>query len=140
MSSRLFPIFSSVRFIISGFMLISLIHWELSFKQNGKYRSIWILLQAVFIIDHHDLLKVLPFYKCVIPASLSKIRCPQFCGFFCIFNPKSSASVSLLVPKPYYLFYYSFLVQLEIGDDDTSGSSFIIQDGYSYSVILHVSI
>jgi len=44
MSSRLFPTFSSIRFSVSGFMLRSLIHLDLSFVQGDEYRSIFIFL------------------------------------------------------------------------------------------------
>ena len=37
--SRLFPIFSSITFNVSGFMLRSLIHLDLSFVQGNKHGS-----------------------------------------------------------------------------------------------------
>jgi hypothetical protein len=40
MSSRLFPIFFSIGFSVSGFMLKSLIHLELIFVQSDKYGSV----------------------------------------------------------------------------------------------------
>ena len=46
MRSSLFPTFSSIRFSVSGFMLISLIHLDLSFVQGNKYVSICILLHV----------------------------------------------------------------------------------------------
>jgi hypothetical protein len=46
MSSRLFPNFSSIRFSVSGFMLRSLIHLNLSFVQSNKYGSIFIFLHT----------------------------------------------------------------------------------------------
>ena len=49
MSSRLLPIFSSIRFNVPGFMFQSLIHLDLSFMQRNKYGSIWDLL-AVFYV------------------------------------------------------------------------------------------
>jgi hypothetical protein len=41
-----FPNFSSTRFSVSGFMLRSLIHLDLSFMQGNRYGSICILLHA----------------------------------------------------------------------------------------------
>jgi hypothetical protein len=46
MNSRLFPTFSSIRFIVFGFTLRSLIHLELNFVQDGRYRSMCIPLHA----------------------------------------------------------------------------------------------
>ena len=68
MSSRLFPTFSSIRFSVSGFMLRSLIHLDLSFVQGDKYGSIFILLHTDSQLDQHHLLKML----FIILASLSK--------------------------------------------------------------------
>jgi hypothetical protein len=42
MISRLFPTFSPIIFCVSGFMLRSLIHLDLSFVQGDKYGSIFI--------------------------------------------------------------------------------------------------
>ena len=62
MCSRLFPIFSSIRFSVFGFMLKSLIHLDLSFVQGDKYGSICILLHADFQSDQHHLVKMLSFF------------------------------------------------------------------------------
>jgi hypothetical protein len=43
-SSRLFPTFSSINFIVFGFMWRSLMHLHLSFVQGDKNGSIRILL------------------------------------------------------------------------------------------------
>lgn len=48
---RLFPNFSFVRFSVSGFMSMSLIHLEFSFMWDDKYGSIWIFLYSVFQFD-----------------------------------------------------------------------------------------
>jgi hypothetical protein len=44
MSSKLFLTFFSIRFSVSGFMLTSLIHLELSFVQGDKYVSFFFFL------------------------------------------------------------------------------------------------
>ena len=59
MCSRLFPIFSSIIFNVSGYMLRFLIHFNLSFVEGDKCGAIWILLHA-----HHQLLKMIFFKLC----------------------------------------------------------------------------
>jgi hypothetical protein len=54
--------------------LRSLIHLDLSFIQDDKYGSIFILLHTVSQLDQHHLLKVLFFPHCIFLASLSKIK------------------------------------------------------------------
>ena len=64
---RLLPTFSSIRFSVSGFMLRSLIHLDLSFVQGDRYGSICILLHADIQLDWHQLLKDAFFFPlCVI--------------------------------------------------------------------------
>ena len=80
-SSRLFPTFSSIRFIISGFMWGSLIHLDLSFVQGDKNGSMWIFLHAHLQLNQHHLLKMLSFLHWIVSAPLSKIKWPYVCGF-----------------------------------------------------------
>mgnify|MGYP007133048323 CR=1 FL=1 len=77
MSSRLFPTFSSIRFSVSGFMLRSLIHLDLSFVQGDKYGSIFIFLHTDSQLDQHHLLKMLSFFPLYIFGVLSKINCGE---------------------------------------------------------------
>lgn len=76
MSARLFPIFSSVRFSVSGLMLRSLIHLKLSFVQDVKYGPIFIILYAALQFDQHHLFSVLQYlwllYKI---SSILMLRC-----------------------------------------------------------------
>jgi hypothetical protein len=51
MSSKLFPNFSSIRLSVSGFMLRTLIHLDLSFVQGDKYGSIFIFLHTDSQLD-----------------------------------------------------------------------------------------
>lgn len=76
--------FSSITFRVSSLMSRVLIHLTLSFVQGYNCRSIWILLHVVTQFGQHSLLKMQYFffwYK--VFYSLSKIRCPQLCGFMC---------------------------------------------------------
>jgi hypothetical protein len=61
-----------IRFCVSGFMLRSLIHLDLSFVQGDKYGSMCILLHEDIQLDRHNLLKMLSFFHCMVLTSLSK--------------------------------------------------------------------
>jgi hypothetical protein len=50
------------RFSKSGFMLMSLIHLDLSFLQGDKYESICILLHKDIQLDQPYFLKILPVF------------------------------------------------------------------------------
>ena len=71
-----------IRFCVSGFMLRSLIHLDLSFMQGDKYGSVYVLLHADIQLYQHNLLKMLSFFHCMVLASLSKIKCPYTVGNF----------------------------------------------------------
>lgn len=58
------PTFSSIWWSISGFMLKSLIHFDLSFVKYERYVSIFILLHANIQFYQHHLLKILSFPVC----------------------------------------------------------------------------
>jgi hypothetical protein len=73
-SLRLFPTFSSKIFGVSGFMLSSLIHLDLSFVQRDKNASIHILLNANRQLTQYHLLKMLSSFHWVVLAPLSKIK------------------------------------------------------------------
>ena len=55
------PIFSSIRFSVSGFMWKSLIHFDLIFAKGDKYETICILIHADCQFDEYHLLKMLSF-------------------------------------------------------------------------------
>jgi hypothetical protein len=74
--SRLFLTFSSVRFSISGFMLKSLIHLDLSSVQADKYESICILLHTDIQLDQQDLLKMLLFFPLYSFGFFISSQCP----------------------------------------------------------------
>ena len=57
-----FLTFFSIKFSVSGFMLSSLTHLELSFAQVDKYETIWVCLHAAVQFDKHHLLKMLAFF------------------------------------------------------------------------------
>jgi hypothetical protein len=87
MRSRLITTFSFMRFSVSGFMLKSLIHLDLSFVQGDKYGSIYVLLHTDSQLDQHYLLTMLSFFHCIFLASLSKIKWPCVVLFTCLHLP-----------------------------------------------------
>jgi hypothetical protein len=64
--------FYSIKFSVSGFMLRSLIHVDLSFVQGDTCRSICVLLHANIQLDQHHLLKTHSFFHCTILAFYTK--------------------------------------------------------------------
>ena len=66
MSSRLFPTSRSVlRFIVSGFILSSFIHLNLSFVVS-RYESLCILLHGDIQVYKHHLLKMFSVFHCMV--------------------------------------------------------------------------
>ena len=130
-SSSLFFTFSSSRFSVSGLMLRSLIHLELSFVQMDKYD-----IFGFVYMPPSSLISPLWRRCCLFPLCISglRARCPYACGL----TPGSSrwfhwlACLFCVNTKLFY--YYSSVVQLEIRDGDTSSSPLIIQDCFSYLV------
>lgn len=57
------PLLSLLSDSVSGFMLISLSHMDLSFGQDNKYGSTFILLYAYIQVDLYHLLKMLSFFS-----------------------------------------------------------------------------
>ena len=134
MHSRLFPTFSSIRFTVSGFMLRSLIHLNLSFVQGDRYGSIFILLHADIQLDQHHLLKMLSFIRCIFLASLAESCVHRHLDLLLGLQFDS-------IDKPVcfyanimwgFFYYYCFEEQFEIRDGDASGSYFIIQYCFSF--------
>ena len=73
--------FSSKSFIVSGLTVKSLIHFEFIFMYGIRKCSSSILLHVTVQFSQHHLLKRMSFLHCIFLPPLSKIRCPQVCGF-----------------------------------------------------------
>ena len=73
-SSRLFPTFSSISFSVSGFMLSSLIHLDLTLVQGDRNGSIHILLHDHHQLCQYHLLKMLSFFHWMVLVPLPKIK------------------------------------------------------------------
>ena len=78
---QVLPMSSSRSFIVSGVMFRSLIHFEFIFTYGVRKCFSFILLQVVDQFSLHHLLKRLSLIHCIFVPPLSKIRCPQVCGF-----------------------------------------------------------
>ena len=132
MSESVLPMFSSRSFIVSGPIFRSLLHFEFIFVYDVRKCSSFLHLQVVDQFSQHHLLKRWSFLHCIFLSPFSKIRCPQLHGFI------SGLSVSLIyisvfVPVPYCLDDYSFVVQSEIRQVDSSSSILLSQDCFDYS-------
>ena len=71
---RMFCLFSSRSFIVSGLTFRSLIRFEFIFVYGVRTCSSFILLQVVDQFSQHHWLKRLYFFHCVFLPPLSKIR------------------------------------------------------------------
>ena len=81
MSESVLPMFSTRTFIVSGHKFRSLIHFEFILVDGVRKYTHFILLQVVDQFSQQHLLKRLSFLHCIFLPPLSKIRCPQVCGF-----------------------------------------------------------
>ena len=81
MSSSVLPMSSSKNFIVSGFTLGSLIHFEFIFMCGVRKCSNFILLHVAVQFSQHHLLKRLSLPHCIFLPPLSKIRYPWVHGF-----------------------------------------------------------
>ena len=97
--------FSSKSFIVSGLTFRSLIHFI--FVYGVRKCSNFILSHIVDQFFQHNLLKRLSFLHCIFLLPLSKIRCPQVCGFISGLSILSLVYISISVPVPYCFDLYS---------------------------------
>ena len=77
-------------------------------------------------------LKMLSFFHCMILASLSKLKHLLVLRCFCVFNLIPLINLCVSIPIPCRFYYHCSIVQLEVNDADTSRSSFIVQDHFTY--------
>ena len=107
MSSSVLPMFSSKSFIISGFILRSLIHFEFLFVYGIRKCSNFILLHVAVQFSQHHLSKRLSLPHCISLPPLLKIRYPQVLRFV--------SGLSILFHWPIFLFlcqYYTVLMTI----------------------------
>ena len=78
---RVFCLFSSKSFMVSGLTFQSLIHIEFIFEYGVRKRSNFILLHVAVQFSQHHLVKRLSLPPCIFLPPLSKIRYPGVHGF-----------------------------------------------------------
>jgi hypothetical protein len=134
-SSKIFPIFSSINFCFSGFMWSSLIHLDLSFVQGDENGSIHILLH-----DNRQLWPA-PFVENAVFFPLdgfsSLVKAQVTIGVwvhFLVFNsiPLIYLSVSVDLPVPCSFYHNCSVVQLEVRHGDSTRGSFILEKSFCY--------
>ena len=125
MSQSVLPMFSSKSFIVSDLTFRSLIHFEFIFMYGIKKHSNFIILHIAVQFSQHHLLKRLFFLHCIFLPPLSKMRCPQVCGFISGLAILFHWSIFLFLCQPYYLDDCSFVVQSKVKKVDSSGSPFL---------------
>jgi hypothetical protein len=99
MSSRLSPTCCSIGFSVSGFVLRSLIHLDLSFEQGDNYGSIWILLHANFQSDQCHLLTMRSLFHCIVWGFFIKHQVSISVWDY-IFDPIPLINLSISIPAP----------------------------------------
>jgi hypothetical protein len=138
MCLRLFSTFSSVSFSVSGFMCRSLVHVDVSFVQGNKNGSICIFLHADYELKEHHLFKKAIFFffffchwMVLAPFFTDKVTICVWVHFW-VFNsiPIIFLPVSLSISCSVY--HYFSVIQLEVREDDSSRSSFIVENSFCY--------
>ena len=135
MCSRLFPTFSSICFSVSGFMLRSLIHLDLSFVKGDKNELICILPHAKCQLNQHHCWKCCLFFFFPTGWFSSFDKDQVTIGVwvhFWVFHsvPVIFLPVSVTIPCRFY--HYSSVVQLEVRDGDSTRCSFIVENTLHY--------
>ena len=121
--------FSSRSFMVSGFMLKSLIYFELILRYDISQWSNFFHLYVVVQFSQHHLLKRLFFI--VYSGLLCCEPIHSWIYFWALYSVPLSC-VPVFMPVLYWFDYYSFLVQFEIRKYDAS--SFVLsQDCFGHS-------
>lgn len=129
------PIFFSLRFNPSGFMLRTLSHFDFSFVWCDKYRSNCILLHADIYLDKQYFLKMLSFFLFYFWSVYQKSGTHMYIDL-CLHLQLNFIDQYVHFSCRYMCFYYyRTVLQLEIGKGYTFSSFFFIfKDCFSYSV------
>ena len=140
MSESVLPMFSR-SFIVSGLTFRSLIHFEFIFVYGVRKCSSFILLQVVDQFSQHHMFKRLSLSPLYILASFVKDKVSigawiYLWGFYFV----SLIYISVFVPVPYCLDDYSFVVEPEVRQVDSSSSILLSQDCFGYSRFFCISI
>jgi hypothetical protein len=110
-----------------------LIHLDLSFVQGDSNGSICILLQANLQLNQHNLLKNAVFFPLDSFSSFVKDQVTiDVWVHFWVFNSIPLIYLPVTVPIPCSFYHYCSAVQFEVWDDDSPGSSFIVENSFCY--------
>ena len=126
--SYVLPTFSSMRFRVVGFMLRSLIQWDLSFVHGDRYGSLFIFLLVDIQLCQNRLLNMLSFFH-----SVFLLLCQVFLGVRIDIWVFPLVLLSVLIRIPGCFQYCCSVVDFEVRDCGASRSSFTIQDCFGYS-------
>ena len=125
-------------------MLRSWIHLDFTFVLCNRYGCICILLHAGIQLDQPKLLKMLFLFHWLSLASLSKNQVSIGMRIdSSVLNYILFIILSVSIAKSCSFSYYFPIVNVEVSDGDTSTSSFIIQDYFSYHglfVCFHIKL
>jgi hypothetical protein len=129
-SSRLFPIFSSISFSVSGFMWRFLILLDVSFVQRDKNGSICIVLHDSHQFSQHHLLKMLfstGWFNSFVKDQVTR----GVWVHFWVFN-----FIPLITCLSLYwyhaVFNHNCSVEFEVRNVDSTRGSFIIENSFCY--------
>lgn len=125
MCSSIFPTFPSIRFSVCSFMVRSLIHRDLSFMQDQRYESIYIILHADLQFDQHHLRKILPFSSMHIWILHQKL-CLHSGVEFCLWFQFQWSTCLSLSQCHVVLISIALLYSFEIRNGDKPSSSFLV--------------
>ena len=133
-SSRIFTTFSSSRFSVSGFILSSLIHWDLRFAR-------WQIWLYFYFSTYQQTVRPAPFiedaffFPLYIFGFFVKDQVSISVWFyFWDFTSIPLINVSISVPIPCSFNHYCSVVKLEVRNNDSPNQSFIVKYCLSYSV------
>ena len=131
---RVFSLFSSRSFIVSGLTFRSLIHFEFIFVYGVREYSSFILLQVVYQFSQHHLLKRLSFFPLYILASFveDKVSTGMWIYLWAFYSVPL-IYISVFVPIPYSFDDCGFIVEPEVRQVDSSSSILLSQDYFGYS-------
>jgi hypothetical protein len=136
MYSKFFPTFSCIRLNISGFICKSLIHLDWNFAQGDKNGSFCILLHADHQLNQHHLLKMLFFSLGGFSSFVKDQVTISVWVHFWVFNSIPLIFLPDSVPVPCSFYHYCSVVQLEVRDDESPRSSFIVENCFRYPEFL----
>lgn len=128
-AKKLFPMFSSSSFTVSGLTFESLIRFELIFVNSVRQRSNFINLHENIPVFPANFLKRQPFHiEC---SWLSCIILADYIYYICLnFVPLVYVPVFMTISCCFY--YCSFVIKFEIGNCDASTFVLIFQDYFGY--------